>query len=73
MDITKKLYNVTETGRLLGIGKAKVYELIKNGYLPALDLGGLKIPNAAIDNFINTYVGYSFKDIGAVGKLNIAL
>ena len=59
----KKLYNVTETGKLLGISKAKVYELINNNYLKALDLGGLKISNTEIDRFIDSYTGYSFKDI----------
>ena len=67
----KKLYNVTETGKLLGIGKAKVYELIRNGYLPALDLGGLKISNAAIDKFIANYTGYSFKNISAISRLEL--
>jgi excisionase family DNA binding protein len=68
----KKLYNVIETGKLLGIGKAKVYELIKHGYLPALDLGGLKISDAAIDSFISKYNGHSFKNIDAVTQLHLA-
>ena len=65
----KKLYNVTETGKLLGIGKAKVYELINNNYLKAWDLGGLKISNTEIDRFIDSYTGYSFKDITNVCEL----
>ncbi len=65
----KKLYNVIETGKLLGIGKAKVYELIKHGYLPALDLGGLKISDAAIDAFIANYTGYNFKDMQSPSRL----
>ncbi len=68
----KKLYNVTETSKLLGVSKAKVYELIENGYLPALDLGGLKVPNAVIDSFISNYAGFSFKDIHNVCKLQLA-
>lgn len=67
----KKLYNVSETGKLLGIGKAKVYELIKYGYLPALDLGGLKIPDTAIDSFITQHTGQSFKNIAAVTPLQV--
>lgn len=69
----KKLYNVTETGQLLGIGKAKVYELINNNYLKALDLGGLKISNSEIDRFIDSYTGYSFKDITNVCKLQVVV
>lgn len=67
----KKLYNVTETSRLLGIGKGKVYELIKSDYLHALDLGGLKISSAEIDRFIEAYTGYSFKDMQNVDKLQL--
>lgn len=65
----KKLYNVTETGKALGIGKNKVYALIKNGYLKALDLGGLKISADEIDNFISQYSGYSFKDMKNLSKI----
>ena len=65
----KKLYNVTETSKLLGVSKAKVYELIKNDFLHAMDLGGMKIPLAEIDRFIATYTGYNFKDMENVCKL----
>lgn len=40
---------------MLGIGKAKVYELINNGQLPALKLGGLKVRSEAIDEFLEKY------------------
>ena len=40
---------------MLGIGKAKVYELIKSGKLPALNLGGLKIRRETIDSFLDNY------------------
>lgn len=59
----KKLYNVNEAGKVLGIGKNRVYTLIKNGYLKALDIGGLKVSSAEIDRFINEYAGYSFKNM----------
>ena len=32
---SKKLLNVIETGKVLGIGRIKVYELIKSGFLLA--------------------------------------
>lgn len=66
MNTSKKLYNVAEIGKLLGIGKGTVYDLIKHGYLPALDLGGLKVSDAAINDFIKKYTGHSFKNIDAV-------
>lgn len=65
----QKLYNVSETGKLLGIGRNKVYELISNGHLKAMDLGGMKISDVEIDRFISCYTGYSFKDITNVSKL----
>ena len=68
----KKLYNVTETSKLLGVSKAKVYELITNGFLSASDLGGLKVSNASIDKFIDSYTGFSFKDMSNVCQLQLS-
>lgn len=67
----KKLYNVTEIGKILGIGKIKVYALIRNGYLKALDIGGLKVPSEEIDRFVSDYAGYSFKDMENIRKIEI--
>lgn len=69
---TKKLYNVTETSKLLGISKAKVYDLITSGYLSALDLGGLKVSTSSIDKFIDSYTGFSFKDMSNVCRLQLS-
>lgn len=66
---TKKLLNVIETGKVLGIGKIKVYELIKSGYLPALNLGGLKVRRETIDEFLSKYEGYDFTDIKKIKKI----
>ena len=38
MENNKVLFTVAEVGKMFGIGKPKVYELIRNGYLPALNL-----------------------------------
>ena len=51
-----------EVSKILGIGKAKVYELIKDGQLPALNLGGLKVRLEAIDKFLVKYEGYDLSD-----------
>lgn len=56
--LEKKLFNVIEVSKMLGIGKAKVYELIKSGKLSALNLGGLKVRKEAIDKFLDKYEGY---------------
>ncbi len=68
----KKLYNVTETSKLLGVSKAKVYELIANGFLSALDLGGLKVSHSSIDKFIDNYEGFSFKDMSNVCPMHLS-
>ena len=57
----KKLYSVAEVGKILGIGKARVYKLIKDGYLPAMNLGGLKVRRETIDDFLNKYDGCDIK------------
>lgn len=54
--IEKRLYNVIEVSKMLGIGKAKVYELIKSGQLPALKLGGLKVRKETIEEFLDKHI-----------------
>ena len=61
--------SVIETGKVLGIGKIKVYELIKGGFLPALNLGGLKVRKESIDEFLSKYEGYDLTDIKNIVKL----
>lgn len=58
----KKLYSVVEVGKLLGIGKVKVYSLIKDGYLTAMNLGGLKVRKETIELFLEKYEGHDFKN-----------
>ena len=54
----KKLYSLVEVGKILGIGKARVYKLIKDGRLSAMNLGGLKIRKEALDNFLDSYESF---------------
>ena len=51
----KKLYSVAEVGKIFGIGKARVYKLIKDGNLPAMNLGGLKVRKEALEDFLDGY------------------
>lgn len=69
MKENKILFTVAEVGKMLGIGKPKVYELIKNGYLPALKLGGLKIKKSTIDKFLSEYENFDFTDIKHVIRM----
>ena len=57
----KKLYSVAEVGKILGIGKARVYKLIKDGYLPSMNVGGLKVRLETLDDFLNKYDGCDIK------------
>lgn len=66
---TKKLLTVIEAGKVLGIGRIKVYELIKKGYLPALNIGGLKVRREALDEFLTKYEGYDFTNINNIVKM----
>ena len=61
LDEIKRLYSVSEVSRLLGIGKARAYKLIKDGYLRAMNLGGLKVRKEALEEFLNKYDGYDLK------------
>lgn len=55
---------------MLGIGKAKVYELINCGQLPALNLGGIKVRKETIDEFLTKYEGYNLTDINNIVRIN---
>ena len=69
MEENKVLFSVAEVGKMFGIGKVKVYELIKKGYFPALYLGGLKIKKTTLEEFLSKYEGYDFKDLTNVVKM----
>lgn len=56
------LYTVIEVGKVLKIGKNRVYELIHAGLLPAMKLGGLKIRKTALCEFEKKYEGYDLTD-----------
>ena len=70
-NIIKKLYSVIEVSKMLGIGKAKVYELINGGYLPAMNLGGMKVRKETIDEFLTKYEGYDLTDINNIVMIKL--
>lgn len=49
------LYTVKEVSKILKINLGKVYELMKKGSLPYIDLGARKIRGKDLEHFINTY------------------
>lgn len=58
--MNEKLLTVSQAAKYLKIGKDKMYLLIKNGKIKAIDLWGLKIKVEDLDKFINDYAGYTF-------------
>lgn len=58
--MNEKLLTVAQAAKYLKIGKDKMYLLIKNGKIKAIDLWGLKIKVDELDKFINDYTGYTF-------------
>ena len=54
MDHEDKLaYSIIETAELLGIGRSKVYELVRSGTIPSLRLGRrIVIPKLALSRFL---------------------
>lgn len=50
----KIAYSVEETSKALGIGKTKIYELVKKGSIPSIRLDNrILIPVQALNEFIN--------------------
>ena len=54
MDHEDKLaYSITETAKLLGIGRSKAYELVRSGTIPSLRLGRrIVISKLALNRFL---------------------
>lgn len=59
----KKLYCVSEVAQMLGIGENRVYELIRKGLLPSMNLGGYKVREESIDTFLSKYDNYDLSDV----------
>ena len=54
--MNESLINLTEAQKVLGIGKSKMYQLIKNGEIPHLYIGkGYKIRRSALDEYIKSH------------------
>ena len=59
------LYTVKEVSLLIKTNVGYVYNLIRKGYLPALNLGSLKVRRTSLLNFLEKYDG---KDLEIFGK-----
>lgn len=51
--VNRKLYRVEEAAQLLGVGRTRVFDLIKLGELRSVKIGGSRrIPAAALDEYV---------------------
>lgn len=64
-----ELFTVSEVSKLLKVNNTYVYKLIKTGYLKALKLGSLKVPDSELKRFIDFSIGKDFSDLDNVKDL----
>lgn len=69
MVINLELFTVSEVSKLLKVNNTYVYKLIKTGYLKALKLGSLKVPDSELKRFIDFSIGKDFSDLDNVKDL----
>lgn len=67
--INLELLTVSEVSKLLKVNNTYVYKLIKIGYLKALKLGSLKVPDTELERFINFSIGKDFSNLDDVKDL----
>ena len=65
------LYTVKESAKLLKTNQNYVYELIKQGFLPALKLGSFKIRKTTLNNFLEKYEGQDLTDLKNIKELEV--
>lgn len=65
------LYTVSETAKLIKTNPNYVYELIKQGLLPALKLGSLKIRRSTLLKFLAEYEGQDLTDLDNIKELKV--
>ena len=65
------LYTVKEVSLLIKTNVGYVYNLIRKGYLPALNLGSLKVRRTSLLNFLEKYDGKDLSDLNNIKDLEI--
>ena len=65
------LYTVKEVSLLIKTNVGYVYNLIRKGYLPALNLGSLKVRRTSLLNFLEKYDGKDLSDVNNIKDLEI--
>ena len=58
MSVVRRTYRVEEVAKMLGVGRATAYNLVKEGYIRSIRAGGLiLVPVEALDEFLHTGAG----------------
>ena len=65
------LYTVKEVSLLIKTNVGYVYNLIRKGYLPALNLGSLKVRRTSLLNFLEKYDVKDLSDLNNIKDLEI--
>ena len=63
------LYTIAEVAEIMSVNKNYVYSLIRNGLLPALKLGSLKVRKDALVKFLADFEGMDLTNPEKVCKL----
>ena len=63
------LYTVKEVSLLIKTNVGYVYNLIRKGYLPALNLGSLKVRRTSLLNFFFFFDGKDLSDLNNIKDL----
>ena len=63
------IYTVQEVATILHSSPNYIYELIKEGYLPAIKLGSLKVLKSTLERFLIQNEGNDLSDLKNIKKL----
>lgn len=66
-----KLYTVKEVSKIIHSNTNYVYKLIRQGFLPAMKLGSVKVREEALERFLSEVEGKDLTDLSAVKDLSI--
>lgn len=65
------LYTVSDVAKIIKTNQGYVYKLIRNGLIPALKLGNLKIRRQALCEFLAKYEGKDLTDPEQIKELDL--
>ena len=68
----KLIYTAKEAAKIIHCSPNYIYELIEEGYLPAIKLGSIKILRTTLEQFLIENEGCDLSDINSVRKVKPA-